>query len=232
MIYSRTRKFIFIHIPKAAGTTVAHTLLPLLHPRQDQIFAKRTPETARMLKLQRQTEGLRKHIVGPQLVNVLGEEELKRLFTFTFVRNPYARAYSCWRFVQRQLDSVEEGKKRDRYLEVAQASFDEIAADLPRWARTFGAFRPQWKWTGDPFVLDFIGKAENINQDLGQVYARITGKELDAEPNRTENVSTRPSEWHGMSRRAADAIADFYARDFELFDYDTKFEPAASRETV
>lgn len=77
MIIDHTHNFIFVHVPKTAGTSITEALLPL----------GGTYETAH-----RPARGI--HEGHP--------EEWENYFTFGVIRNPYARAVSWWRFLKKK----------------------------------------------------------------------------------------------------------------------------------
>ena len=67
---ANNRELRFIHSPRTAGTSIRHAL---------------------------GLEGAADHSTLDYLRNKLGIEELEKLFTFTVIRNPYARLVSyCW----------------------------------------------------------------------------------------------------------------------------------------
>ncbi len=189
-------KFVYFRIPKAANSTVTaalHKNLPPANiPRKDkragQQFGRSGIWTAR---------------------------QLERQFTFTFVRNPFARALSCY------LDKVAEANpKFTSLLGGDVADFGAFLAKLEA-----GALRANGHWAPQADLipvqsdkLDFLGRVENIATDLPSVLNRIFGAgeyAVPPSPFRTTSADQKLSAYYGKEETAR--VRRLYARDFALF---------------
>jgi len=103
MILSRGRNYLFIHIPKTGGTSLALALED--RAMKDDIMLGDTPKARnRRGKVKGiQTRGrLWKHSTVADLDGLVTPEELDTLFIFALVRNPWARTVSYYHWLQRQ----------------------------------------------------------------------------------------------------------------------------------
>ena len=103
MILSRGRRYLFIHIPKTGGTSLALALEA--RAMKDDIMLGDTPKarTRRGRLKGVQTRGrLWKHSTLADLDGLVGGEDLDDLLIFTLVRNPWARLVSYYHWLRLQ----------------------------------------------------------------------------------------------------------------------------------
>ncbi len=106
MILSRDRCYIFVHIPKTGGTSLARALED--RAMAGDILIGDTPKArrrrGRLAALRRQARGrLWKHSTLADIDGIVTPQEIAELFTFTLVRNPWDRmvSYYAWARAQR-----------------------------------------------------------------------------------------------------------------------------------
>lgn len=103
MIYSPDRGYLFIHIPKTGGTSLALALEE--KAARDDVMAGDTPKAQ---KRKRRLKGLPargrlwKHSTLADLDGWLGAEALSTLHIFTIVRNPWDRLVSYYHWLREQ----------------------------------------------------------------------------------------------------------------------------------
>ena len=172
------------------------------------------------------------------------------LFAGSFVRNPYDRAYSGFLQLQgdmRQLDfpypaewirDLVSTQLADNFAQLARADFDfdrwlaSVTEDqvLEAGRNTSFPLHPAHYWThvGAEQYAAFVGRVERFEQDVDRFCAAVG----IAEPDRVnDNVKSSVPLGDGpdrayryasrMSRRSVDRINRLFARDFELFGYET-----------
>jgi hypothetical protein len=182
MILSRTYQFLFVHVPKTGGMAVSADLSRFSTPR-DLHFCEPWDE----LNLRnKEVYGLGKHSTAAEIRNVIGREEFDRLCKFTFIRNPYSRAYSTFRFLKYNFREWENSEIMDTFC-----TFDDfIASDFFQEPGPDRIFEPQSFWMtdekGQP-VLDWLGRMEELEIELREIYAAIGLPPL--EKLKAENVS-------------------------------------------
>lgn len=224
MIVNNSRKFIFVHVPKAAGTSVTRELSRFTTFRDLEIGGSRYGE--KMQDMYAARFDLRKHSPARIIAAKAGEAAWRDFFVFAFVRNPHARAYSLYRFLNRWRDGPHHAR-------VAALTFDQfVTSDLV----TKGLIeiaRPQCQWVTDAEGrllkgIDFIGRVERFEQDFSFVLSTITRKPTPYRTKERSNASADPDEWRSvLSPDARDAINEVYAEDFELFEFSKSLDIAA-----
>lgn len=212
MILSRGRKYLFIHIPKTGGTSMALALEA--RALKDDLMLGDTPK-ARQRRHRLAGVAARgrlwKHSTLADLDGVVSAQELPDLFCFTLVRNPWARMLSYYRWLRGQ-------------------SFDHPAVQLAQGVAFEGfvlhpqtlasaAARPARSYmtdaTGQERCAAYV-RLEHLSTDLAPLEAHL-GFGLDM-PH--VNRSDAGEVWQeAYSRAMAAAVAQACAEDVARFGY-------------
>ncbi|MEM9551575.1 MAG: sulfotransferase family 2 domain-containing protein [Pseudomonadota bacterium] len=212
MILSHGRRYVFVHIPKTAGTAMALALES--RAMRDDIMLGDTPKAR---KRRRRLAGAKvrgrlwKHATLTDIDGLVTPDELSGLFAFTLVRNPWDRAVSYYHWLRTQ-------------------SFDHPAVDR---ARTLGfeAFTldPETRATAQAWpAARYMRRADGVEQC--QAYIRIEHFAEDAAPlwdhlgfvlelERINPSSRSPDYRPYFSDATAEAIALDCAEDIARFGY-------------
>lgn len=212
MIVSDAAKMCFVHIPKTAGSTVAHALGELW-PDARQVGGKH--------------DGVRSPAFG---------QVPEGYFVFGFVRDPFARCRSWWTMLRR-VQTNAPGRDRTLFEELAcwvvgsAGNFDEFVELLatkvdgePIHMRRVRASQASYVYDRDQVGrADFVGKTESIGTDLAQALAHAAIAvdlarvgELTADRRNTSGPR-RQEEPVGAGTRAL--IEELYADDYAAFGY-------------
>lgn len=103
MIISRGRRYIFVHIPKTGGTSMAMALEE--RAKKDDILIGDTPKALRRRKRLAgvvSSGRLWKHSRLRDIYGLAEEEEIEGFFVFTMVRNPWDRMVSYYHWLREQ----------------------------------------------------------------------------------------------------------------------------------
>jgi hypothetical protein len=235
MIISNSNKYIFIHIPKCAGTSVTHALADCF--RWNDLVLGSTEFGAGIESAYKQKFGLEKHSTVQDVTSVVGSKVWSEYFTFTFVRNPLSRIVSWYTFakrifndqnlLRRQAPWLYEflGKPVKSQAPVVRAYLDSDS--FSQFLRHDGCFgddgtKPQvdWLWGDeeeDRIPVDYIGHFESIQDDFQRI-SELIGVEASL-PRR--NVSnTESCRQFYETERDVQIVLDRYAQDFDFLQYE------------
>lgn len=119
MIISNSRRFAFIHIHKAGGTSVEFGLDPFLS--WNDVILGSTPLGEAISFHYRQRFGLDKHSSLGDLCNICGPQILENYYVFSLVRHPLDRLCSLYNFI---------GSLVHRWATANNVPFDGIARHI------------------------------------------------------------------------------------------------------
>lgn len=239
MIISFERKFVFVHVHKTGGDSIAAALGPLLG-RGDLALKSDFQQWTQKVGARPSREGskvLRKHSTALTVRDYLSVEQWDRFYTFTFVRHPVSRAISLYSFAKMKFEERQRVAPRNLWYVMPAGR----RTDPQRWpsvqayqeTSSFSEFlrhplidaapamRPQWHWvcdTSQRILVDFVGRFENLAEDFGTVQDQI-------------GVPRRELPWRNASRSGRaphPAVTDSdrallferFKADFAIFGYD------------
>lgn len=213
MIFSRGRRYIFVHAPKTGGTSLA--LMLEGKAIKDDIMLGDTPKARNRrgkVKGVRTSGRLWKHSKLADLYGLVTQEEMEAFFVFTLVRNPWDRMVSYYHWLQAQ---------RFEHPAVAVAK----AKDFEGFARDPMVLRSLRLNSYASYVTDKDGvvrgdhfiRLEHFAEDLAPVEAAL-GVTLGAPVH--ENQSNRARAYQAYySDASRAAVAEACDADITQFGY-------------
>ena len=230
MMYSKSHRYVFIHIPKCAGTSIRQSLRGIDGPsRPKRVWNRITG---------RQNEqpivgmpGLHTHSDALQVREALGMEVYHDNFSFAFVRNPWDRMLSLYNnYWQASLDRA-EGRRLPKGLtpEQERENAERVKAlGFRRWllaeelqTEKYGESltrRSQLEWLRDDagqLITSFIGRVETIADDFSQIQQCLQVNIELAHANRSQHRHYR-DEYCDETR---DFVATYFRDDIDMFGY-------------
>lgn len=208
-------KFMYVRIPKAANTTVVYTLYWMIHGHlptsggrgKDSFLSPRT--------------------LSFQQARTANSD----YFKFMIVRDPFGRVLSAY------LDKIVfDGKPRPPEFKQlvrerlglrdgAEISFDTFCRYLKR-----GGLHDDPHWIPQERYarligfnnLDFVGKTENLEDDLAQVAAAVfPGQPYEfQQESRQHKTNAKSNLLTYYTEECEDIVREIYHKDFSLFGYD------------
>lgn len=147
--------------------------------------------------------------ITPEYVN----ENYSNYFKFTFVRNPWDRVVSAFKYLKDV--STLDAYHRD-FINTRYPQFEDFikSKEWTEWLH----FLPQHQFISidSKICVDFIGKVETMQSDFN-----IICKTLGVKPKTLSkiNATNRNNYTEYFDDETRQIIADVYAKDIELFEY-------------
>lgn len=168
MILNRTYDFLFVHVPKTAGLAVSRDLSRFTSAADIQIC-----ETIETINRDYLDAGrLYQHSTAAEIKSAIGDKEFSRVFKFAFVRDPYTRAYSLFRFLKFNFRRWPNSEIMETF-----DTFDQfIASDFFQTPGPDRIFQPQGFWLLDDqnrLIVDRVARMEELKSELREIYGRI-----------------------------------------------------------
>ena len=218
---------LFVHIPKTGGQSIEQFFMNLLHLDWDKdrttLHLQRNDDT---------TQGTEKlaHLSAAEYVDYgyVSRQEFSEFFKFSFVRNPWSRILSEYRY-------------RNYFHHLSFRDFVLNKMPKPGWDDKYRHVMPQYDMLYDRqgnLMVDFVGRFETLQQDFDRVceHLGITDSLL---PHRNrsdkksrdlkrkirnylfmngENQRRGVAEFYDDETKAA--VAEYYRRDITTFGFE------------
>ena len=222
----RPYQCLFVHVPKTAGQSVEQFFMDRMGLDWDagraEVLLGDNPDT---------TRGTQKlaHLSAWEYVKdgFIEREEFDGLFRFSFVRNPFERIVSEYRY-------------RNYFHHRSFRDFVLHKLPQPGWDDKYRHVMPQYDMLHDPdgrLMVDFVGRFETLQQDFDKV-CHWLGLEDSKLPHRNPsnkksrnlkrkvrnalffNGEDRKQHWTEFyDQRTLDAVSRLYEKDIEAFGY-------------
>ncbi len=222
MIINHTHRFVFVHVPKSAGSAVTQALAR--YSQYCDLEIGGTPLGEALQPFMRQRFGLHKHAPAQQIRAVMGHAVFASYFTFGFVRNPFDRLQSVFHFLRGWENGPDPIR---RTLGEFEGFADFLDSEI--WISRPGPdniFLPQTHWLTSPdgqLLVNLAGRVETIEDDLARILSRAVGNgSVSLGRINPSNAYERLTDWPARRR---DMVVDFYRSDFDLFGYATDPQP-------
>lgn len=213
MIINPSKRFVFVHVPKVAGTSITNAL-----GGRTGMFWASNAEGERQL--------FSTHTYASELRRFIGPAQYNAYYKFAFVRNPWDRLFSLYNFMthskeinrQGQIFDQEEAERRGFKWFLLENRMKSTrvklyGVDLNVCQQT----TPQLDWLsdGDKLIVDFVGTYENLQQDFQLVSDSL---KLDATLP-WENKHTRRRYIDVYDNEMIDFVAHYHKKDIDMFGY-------------
>lgn len=187
-----SKQVIFIHIPKAAGTSIGKSLFGT---------------------------GRTGHYSLNDYYKV-NKKKARNYYKFTFVRNPYDRLVSAFFYLKqggKNESDIEFSKENLSQID----SFEDFVLNWLTDERLYSwiHFYPQVYFTEcncSSLTIDFIGKLENIDKDV-RTLSKMISQDIVIEHH---NASSRKHYSEYFTEEMKEKVYDLYKEDFLAFDYE------------
>ena len=218
MLLSENHKFIFIHVAKVAGQSVANAMMPYAARPWQKCLNGIVPYRYQLKtysKLKKRCgiafapQPFADHEIAIKIRESLGVAKYEEYFSFAFVRNPWARAVSVYTYAlknprHRWHRKLTELGSFERYLEWHCGDEGQIYTQAACVCDYQGEV-----------IVDFVGRLETINDDFETICRRLNISAKLKHFNTSRSDSYRS--YYNHSTRAL--VEESYRSDVELFEY-------------
>ena len=152
-----------------------------------------------------------RNVRNPGNKHTVTKDQYKSYFKFTFIRNPWSRAFSFYKTVFRN----EFTRRRAGIGINGHISLNEY---LVKFAGK-GLRRPQLYWLKDfkgTIPLDYIGRFENLTEDFQEVCGHLQANHITL-PH--FNIGTGDDYREYYDEDSKKIISDIYQEEIKIFDY-------------
>ncbi len=208
MLISHSKKFIFIHVYKVAGSSINKALSGYCS------YSSRSRNPIKKLKTSlgitpdvhiRDFQG---HVTAAELKDQMDQAVFDRYFKFAFVRNPWDWQVSLYHF------ALQDPKHPQHSLTQSFGSFEKyiewrVKEDLH--------LQKEFVYdSNDNLLLDFVGKMENLQADFDTVCDRIGVKRMNLPHT---NKSERKGFEDYYTPYTRDLVREYFQEDIAAFGY-------------
>ena len=208
MIVSNMNKWVFIHNPKVAGSSIRKVLLPYNESRVEFWHQRYCPELQRVVDMSH---------LSTEEFDVVTKGDYRGHFKFGFVRDPYARLLSALKefSTQNDVDVVSTQRARSSFI------LDKLTAVTIQYDWRYSHFRPQFMffYRGVRRTVDFIGRFHRLDEDFRTVCAILNLHRPDELPIERDRGHCDHIEDPLLmfGKEALEAVNALYAMDRMLF---------------
>lgn len=189
MIVDHEKKFVFIHIPKTGGTSVTSLLG----------YPRRPP--------------------NPHRVEPGTPVDYADYLRFCFVRNPWDRLYSSYKYTQRMAARgvIKGDVVRELCRDHPDLTFEEFVLDHlnPDMIRVAIHYRPQMRWIAQS-APQFIGRMETFQSDVDFLLQALRQVQTEL-PH--DNRSTTANYLEVYTPSMIDRVSTLYRGDIKALGY-------------
>ncbi len=212
MLISDSHQFIFVHIRKAAGTSLRQILERVSLPKKNNLWYKMLSRNG--FPVDYHKFSFRKHSDLVEAERSMPREKFEQYFKFAIVRNPWDRLVSEFEYIKTQPSH----SRHKKLQQLSFAAFVQYQSKRPA-AHQVNAL----KLKNGQLGCDFVGKLETLQQSLTVVSGK-TGLDFSSLPhiNRVDRRDYRTY----YTDELAQQVEDLWQADVEAFKY--TFESADS----
>jgi len=201
MIISSFYQYLYIHIPKNAGSSVSWSLTHY----HGGFFREQKHDT--------------------YYIAIQNYPHEAHYFTFAFVRNPFTRLVSWWNYLNSTEGNRESSKNRIKLFLEDVPTFKAFVYALPKnhkgRLKFFYFQKPQYDYlsTCGKIGIDFVGKVENLKEDWGKICDQFNWEEKLEMPVKKKTKTVEYYEDY-YTEEMTEIVFDYFKKDFKEFNYE------------
>jgi len=204
MLISDQHKFLFVHVSKAAGSSIYRTLEPFANVKDKGLLNKAMSKTG--IRRDYHKRYFAQHAYISEAMSYIPEDEFNKLFKFAFVRNPYDWIVSMYSFLQQNHDH------RHNKMILDMSFADYVDFEIKRNKRHQHLFVCDKEGN---LAVDFIGQFEQLEADFNHIIKTLN---LSASLPHV-NASSRKDFREYYTPEIQQKVAQHWHKDIALFNY-------------
>ncbi|MEC7565587.1 MAG: sulfotransferase family 2 domain-containing protein [Planctomycetota bacterium] len=214
MLVSHTHRFLFVHVPKTAGSSVTEALRPVCHQPEkvwvNRVLAKIGIHVNWFGPLSWKSG--RKHTTARQMQKMFPRSVFDGYFKFAFVRNPWDLMVSYYHYLQAQ-----ESHHRSTKVLGLGGFREYLKYEMQRNKISQTRFLTD---ANGELIVDFVGRFEDLAVDFGKICRRLN---IDATIEH-HNRSTHREYPSYYDDETARWVAEHWQDDIQRFGYEFNSE--------
>lgn len=207
MIYSKEKQFLFIHIPKTGGKSMSSVLAEYAshNTNFDHLLVRKLTlkfGSFPRLKIYSRHEKL------SQFESFTCKSEYSKLWKFSIVRNPYDRLVSLFLFQQQYSEA-------NNHKLIKNMTFDDFVNWMNPWMKKTSMVS-FIKNNDGKIDMDFIGRFENLNEDVNKIFEHLNIDKRLPYINKTKKTDSYRNYYND---KLIKLVQKNYEEDLDFFKY-------------
>ncbi len=205
MLISDSHQFVFVHVRKAAGTSLRQILEQVSLPKNNQLWNKLLSRNG--FPIDYHQYSFRKHDPLITAEKSMPSNKFKQYFKFAFVRNPWDRLVSEFEYIKTQ-------SSHSRHKKLMVMTFEQY---IEYQAKRSAAFQYDALAKKDGTLgMDYIGRFEQLHDSLAEISGQI---KLDCTQIPHINKLKKAPYQSYYTDQTAEQVAQLWSKDIETFAY-------------
>ena len=207
--------FVFIHIPKTAGTSIENALQADLGALPNRKFLKNGTGKGHWFQ----------HLTYKELKGRFPKKDLPSYFKFAFVRNPWDRVISEMIWRRRWPAHRKHCRNLETFLRAPWWKGRFSAKNRAAWGSRADVGRhiiSQHKFIYDAegsLLVDFVGRFESLEEDYQFIRTSLALEESPL-PHQNKSARRRPHYTDYYNDKTREIVAERYQTDITKFEYE------------
>lgn len=210
MLLSHSYKFLFIHIPKTAGSSITTALAPYSEHPERHWYNRWLSCVGINVNWYGplRVRNPRKHTTFGQAKRIYPKAMLDSYFKFAFVRNPWDLMVSYYHYIKSR-----ENHHRSRQVNALKSFKDYIYYEIDRGKVSQSRLIYD---ANDNLQMNYVGRFENLEENFQEICLRVGLPHVRLEH---QNKSARRSYQEYYDLETRDLVAKHWEKDIDLFKY-------------
>jgi len=202
VIVSNEKQFIFVHVPKTAGTSITHTL--------KQFASYSVSSEYKVVGQGVLHKALKKHSHAKEIKRYMDAAKWNSYFKFGFVRNPWDLFVSLYFWLKKHSKHSKIRKNNILFKQFIINFYKNIDK-----AVLMGNGQHPFLFDKGTCLVDYVGRYENLKDDVAKISAKI---EIPLNlPHMFKTDHKKYKKYYDSKTRGM--VAEVCAEDIKLFGY-------------